>query len=262
MYLTIRGYSSSCTISIHDIYRCIGCSGWNTIYTIVRKYIYISSCATCYGCCIIVCNESVDCNLLLYGLLSIESIRYGKGYLELTYRAKVSRFCSCIVIGNGSCTTTYSSCCCSHPSIHSRIGSGCRICTVDSKVASWCCNSWRGSDIYYISNFYSITFATLRCSQGHPSIIGSLSCFIPIYLRVSRSVSCSSCIPLKCVSSRYKRGYQSCHIIVTSRRTFCLGLYSRCIRLGYSNRYLLTSAFATVGCSYCPILIGSYSYGC
>ena len=94
-------------------------------YAIVRKYIYISSCATCYGCCIIVCNESVDRNLLLRCLLITEGIAYSKGYLELTYRAKVSRFCSCVVIGNGSCTTTYSSCCCSCPSIHSRIGSGC-----------------------------------------------------------------------------------------------------------------------------------------
>ena len=125
MYLTIRGYSSSCTISIDNAYHSIGCSGWSTIYAIVRKYIYISSCATCYGCCIIVCNESVNRNLLLRCLLITESIAYGKGYLELTYRAKVSRFCGCIVIGNGSCTTTYISCCCSCPSIHCCIGSGC-----------------------------------------------------------------------------------------------------------------------------------------
>ena len=125
MYLTIRGYSSSCTISIDNAYHSIGCSGWSTIYAIVRKYIYISSCATCYGCCIIVCNESVNSNLLVHCLLSTESISYSKGNFDLTYRTKVSRFHCCVVISNGSCTTTYSSCCCGCPSIHSRIGSGC-----------------------------------------------------------------------------------------------------------------------------------------
>ena len=263
MYLAIRGYSSSCTISIHDTYRCIGCSGWSTIYAIVRKYIYISSCATCYSCCIIVCNESVDRNLLLRCLLSTKSIRYGKGYLDFSYRAKVSRFCSCVVIGNSSCTTTHSSCCCSCPSIHCRIGSGCWICTVDSKVGRWCSNRRCSSYIYHISYLGTITLATLRCYQGHPSVIGSLSCFISIYLRVSRSVSCSSCIPLKCVSSRYNRGYQSCHIIVSISRTLCFILYSRCIRFGhYSNSYFLASTFATISSYRSPIPIGSYWYDC
>ena len=125
MYLTIRGYSSSCTISIDNAYHSIGCSGWSTIYAIVRKYIYISSCATCYGCCIIVCNESVNRNFLLLSLLSTESIRYGKGYLDLTYRTKISRFHCCIVIGYISCTTTYGSCSCIKPSSYCRINGCC-----------------------------------------------------------------------------------------------------------------------------------------
>ena len=144
-----------------------------------------------------------------------------------------------------------------------RGNSSCWICTVDSKVASWCCNSWWGSDIYYISNFYSITFATLRRYQSYPFLIGCLSCFVSIYGRNSSRVTCSRCIPLKGMTCRYCGGNQIPHIIVTSARTFCLGLYSRRIRFShYGHSHLLTSTFATVGCNCCPIVLSTCRYDC